>query len=390
MNGLDTRKCRSKMTEDKRPEWSDPNSPEFATVVRKGVEIRSSGTTVAKRPQFRKKRTTGPDIEELYNGVLRGDRTQLAKAITLIESNAEHHFKWSQELLHKLLPHTGNALRIGITGVPGAGKSTFIEAFGSYLCDLGLKVAVLAIDPSSSISGGSILGDKTRMEKLTKNPRAFIRPSPSEGKLGGVHRKTRESMLVCEAAGFDVILIETVGVGQNEIVVREMVDFFMLVVLTGAGDELQGMKKGIMELADGIFVNKADGENKIKAEKTKEEYNRILHFLQPATKGWQTKAYTCSALYHEGIDNVWNVIKEFEKNTKASGVFYERRRWQKQRWLHSMIEDQLRMNFYNNPRVKELLPKLENEIMAGARTVASAVDTLFKEFYRTMNAVDAE
>lgn len=374
------------MTGDKRPEWSDPSQPEnFSSIVRKGVEMESDGGAFKKRTRFRKKSNTGPSLQELYEGVLQGDRTGLARAITLIESNAEHHFRMSQELLHKLLPFTGKAIRVGITGVPGAGKSTFIESFGSYLCSLGLKVAVLAIDPSSSISGGSILGDKTRMEKLTRNPRAFIRPSPSEGKLGGVHRKTKETMLVCEAAGFDVILVETVGVGQNEVIVRDMVDFFMLVVLTGAGDELQGMKKGIMELADGIFVNKADGDNKIFAEKTKHEYNRILHFLQPATKGWETKAYTCSALYHEGIENVWNVIKKFEETTKETGVFEDRRRWQQKQWMYSMINDQLRMNFFHNVRVKDLLPKYENEIIAGSRTVASAVEILFREFYRSMN-----
>lgn len=373
------------MTGDKRPEWSDPSQPEnFSSIVRKGVEMESGGT-FKKRTRFRKKSNTGPSLQELYEAVLQGDRTGLARAITLIESNAEHHFRMSQELLHKLLPFTGKAIRVGITGVPGAGKSTFIESFGSYLCSLGLKVAVLAIDPSSSISGGSILGDKTRMEKLTRNPRAFIRPSPSEGKLGGVHRKTKETMLVCEAAGFDVILVETVGVGQNEVIVRDMVDFFMLVVLTGAGDELQGMKKGIMELADSIFVNKADGDNKVFAEKTKHEYNRILHFLQPATKGWETKAYTCSALYHEGIENVWNVIKKFEETTKETGVFEDRRRWQQKQWMYSMINDQLRMNFFHNDRVKDLLPKYENEIIAGSRTVASAVEILFREFYRSMN-----
>lgn len=374
------------MTGDKRPEWSDPSQPEnFSSIVRKGVEVDSDGETFKKRKRFKKKGNTGPTLQELYDGVLQGDRTHLARAITLIESNAEHHFRMSQELLHKLLPFTGKAIRVGITGVPGAGKSTFIESFGSYLCSLGLKVAVLAIDPSSSISGGSILGDKTRMEKLTRNPRAFIRPSPSEGKLGGVHRKTKETMLVCEAAGFDVILVETVGVGQNEVIVRDMVDFFMLVVLTGAGDELQGMKKGIMELADGIFVNKADGENKIFAEKTRHEYNRILHFLQPATKGWETKAYTCSALYHEGIENVWNVIKKFEETTKETGVFEDRRRWQQKQWMYSMINDQLRMSFFYNTQVKDLLPKYENEIIAGSRTVASAVESLFQEFYRSMN-----
>jgi LAO/AO transport system kinase len=283
--------------------------------------------------------------------------------------------------LQKLLPHSSKAIRIGITGVPGAGKSTFIEAFGTYLCDLGLKVAVLAIDPSSSISGGSILGDKTRMELLSRNPRAYIRPSPSAGKLGGVHRKTRETMLLCEAAGFDVILIETVGVGQSEVIVRDMVDFFMLLVLTGAGDELQGMKKGIMELADAIIVNKADGLNKKLALKTKAEYSRILHFLQPATKGWETKAFTCSALYKEGMDEIWKLIHTFEQKTKSSGAFDERRRSQTKEWMYSMIIDQLQFSFFYHEEVKPLLPKMENEVMAGNRTVTSAVEELFRAYY---------
>jgi LAO/AO transport system kinase len=242
-------------------------------------------------------------------------------------------------------------------------------------------VAVLAVDPSSNISGGSILGDKTRMERLARNKRAFIRPSPSSGKLGGVHRKTRETMLVCEAAGFDVILVETVGVGQSEVIVREMVDFFMLLVLTGAGDELQGMKKGIMELADAVLVNKADGENKKRAEKTKQEFNQILHFLQPATKGWVTKAYTCSALKNEGIGYVWSTVKAFEETTKQSGIFAERRRVQTKEWMKSMIIDQLQTEFFHHPLVKELLPKYENEVIAGDKTVTSAVNCLFQHFF---------
>lgn len=333
--------------------------------------------------RFQKKIVKDPPIEELYHGVLKGERPTLARAITLIESNAEHHFVKAQELLQKLLPHSGKALRIGITGVPGAGKSTFIEAFGSYLCHLGMKVAVLAVDPSSSLSGGSILGDKTRMEELARNPKAFIRPSPSSGKLGGIHRKTRETMLLCEAAGFDIILVETVGVGQSEVLVREMVDFFMLLVLTGAGDELQGMKKGIMELADGIFVNKADGDNKFLAEKTKKEYNQILHFLQPATKGWSTRAQTCSALHHDGMDLVWNTVKTFEETTKHSGVFEERRRQQTKDWMKSMIIDQLQASFFYHPTVKELLPKYENAVMTGDKTVTSAVESLFQHYFQS-------
>ncbi|WP_449620342.1 methylmalonyl Co-A mutase-associated GTPase MeaB [Robertmurraya sp. Marseille-Q9965] len=374
------------MTNDKRPEWTEPEHPEkFSTVVRKGVEGVQTDEFYRKPIRFQKKSASGPSVEELYSGVLDGERKSLARAITLIESNAEHHFKQAQELLQLLLPYAGKALRIGITGVPGAGKSTFIEAFGSYLCSFGMKVAVLAVDPSSKISGGSILGDKTRMEQLARNPLAFIRPSPSSGKLGGVHRKTRETMLICEAAGFDVILIETVGVGQSEVIVREMVDFFMLLVLTGAGDELQGMKKGIMELADGIFINKADGDNKQNAEKTRKEYNQILHFLQPATKGWTTKAYTCSALHDEGIKNVWNTVKDFEKTTKKSGVFAERRRAQTKEWLRAMIIDQLQTDFFYHPVVKDLLPKFENEVIAGSATVTSAVASLFEKYFEAKN-----
>jgi LAO/AO transport system kinase len=366
-----------------RPEWSDPNHPEkFSSIIRKGEELEGSSTTVQRNVRFQKGKKSVPSIEELYEGVRNGNRSALARAITLIESNAEHHFEQAQNLLQKLLPHAGNSIRIGITGVPGAGKSTFIEAFGMYLCSLGHRVAVLAIDPSSSINGGSILGDKTRMEQLSRNPLAFIRPSPSGGKLGGVHRKTREAMLICEAAGYDVVLIETVGVGQSEVIIRDMVDFFMLLVLTGAGDELQGMKKGIMELADALIVHKADGTNKEKALQTKKEYNQILHFLQPATKGWQSKAHTCSSLTGEGINDVWHVIERFAKTGRDSGVFEERRKGQLRQWLYSMINDQLQYLFFHNPSVTHQLPKLENEVMAGEKTVATAAEILFRAFFQ--------
>jgi len=325
------------------------------------------------------KKTNRKDIDAmaLAEDILAGSRISLARGITLVESNSEHHFHKAQKMIERLLPQTGRAIRIGITGVPGAGKSTFIEAFGSYLCSNGLKVAVLAVDPTSSLTGGSILGDKTRMERLARNPKAFIRPSPSSGKLGGVHRKTRETMLLCEAAGFDVILVETVGVGQSEVIVRDMVDFFMLLVLTGAGDELQGMKKGIMELADAVIINKADGPNEVAAKKTKGEYNRILHFLQPATKGWETKARTCSALKETGISEIWELILNFERTTKDSGVFSDRRRLQMKEWIHSMIVDQLQMSFFHDKKIKSLLPKIENEVISGTRPVAAAVDELF-------------
>jgi LAO/AO transport system kinase len=335
-----------------------------------------------RKSRFQAKKIAGPSIEMLSEGVLNGDRGLLARAITLIESNAEHHFHPAQELLHKVLPHSGRSIRIGISGVPGAGKSTFIEAFGMFLCNAGHRVAVLAVDPSSSISGGSILGDKTRMEELSKHQHAYIRPSPSGGKLGGVHRKTRETILLCEAAGFDVILVETVGVGQSEVTIREMVDFFMLLVLTGAGDELQGMKKGIMELADSIVVHKADGENREKANRTKMEYNRILHFLQPATKGWVTKAITCSSIQKEGISEIWSLIVDFKEKGASSGALEERRRVQSREWIYAMVTDQLQFNFFHHPEIKKHLPEIEEKVMEGKLTAASGVDLLFNSFYQ--------
>jgi LAO/AO transport system kinase len=253
---------------------------------------------------------------DIISGIHKGVRSDLAQAITLVESNATRHFHKSQEIIQEIMPSTGHSVRIGISGVPGAGKSTFIEAFGLYLCEQGHKVAVLAVDPSSSKTGGSILGDKTRMEQLARHPQAFIRPSPSSGTLGGVHRKTRESILLCEAAGYDVILVETMGVGQGEFVVRDMVDFFMLLVLTGAGDELQTMKKGIMELPDLVVVNKSDGDNLAKAKKAKHEYNTILHFLKPYTDGWTTSAVTASALKETGIEDIWQLIQQFEEEVR--------------------------------------------------------------------------
>jgi LAO/AO transport system kinase len=370
------RKRAKAMNKYDRPEWTpDENNEAFATYVRKEEPLSSS---MKKRWVKRKERS----ISEYVEGVLASDRTILAQAITLVESNAERHMAMAQQLLQQLLPHTGNSLRIGITGVPGAGKSTFIEAFGTFLCERGHRVAVLAVDPSSSLTGGSILGDKTRMEQLARHPRAFIRPSPSGGTLGGVHRKTRETMLLCEAAGYDVILIETVGVGQSEGMVRGMVDFFLLLALTGAGDELQGMKKGIMELVDAIVINKADGDNKKRAELAKAEYNQILHYLRHATKGWETKAYTCSALLGEGIAEIWDVIQQFMEVTKQSGVFMERRRMQMKDWLYAMIKDYLETSFFAHPIVKQTLPSLEREVMDGKQPVTMAVQQLIEQYER--------
>ncbi|MFF2875952.1 methylmalonyl Co-A mutase-associated GTPase MeaB [Gottfriedia sp. NPDC057991] len=318
--------------------------------------------------------------DDYVNGVLEGNRTILAQTITLIESNSSAHMNSAQNVLTRLLPHSGRSIRIGITGVPGAGKSSLIESFGTYLCEQGHKVAVLTIDPSSTITKGSILGDKTRMDSLSKNPNAFIRPSASGGSLGGIARKTRESMLVCEAAGYDVILIETVGVGQSEVQVRSMVDFFLLVMLTGAGDELQGIKKGIMELADSIVINKADGQNKLKANAAKAEFNRILHLLQPSTPGWSSKAYTVSALLGEGIEEIWNEINAFKDLTTESGYFSLRRQKQMIDWMYNMVFEQLKLSFMNHESVKLNLKTIESSIVNGELTATSAANYLLSIF----------
>lgn len=360
------------MSKKNRPEWvPEEASDGFTTEIVKGKAIDNNTSTPRK---FVKKKEKSTD--EYITGILSGNRTILAQAITLVESNAKKHGDKAQEVINKILPNTGKSIRIGITGVPGAGKSTFIETFGTYLCEQGHRVAVLAVDPSSSITGGSILGDKTRMESLSRNKNAFIRPSPSGGTLGGVNRKTRETILLCEAAGFDVILVETIGVGQSEVVVRSMVDFFLLLVLTGAGDELQGMKKGVMELADALLINKADGDNKQKAAVARGEYNRILHYLQPATQGWSTKAFTASSLFHEGIEEMWKVILRFEELTRQSGVFQDRRNAQTKDWIYSMIKDYLETSFFSHPSVKTNLPILEDKVISGDINVTAAVKEL--------------
>jgi len=321
-----------------------------------------------------------PTVDEYVAGVLAGNRAILSRAVTLIESGNPEHETKAQQVLQELLPHTGKARRIGITGSPGVGKSTFIEAFGCYLTKQGHSVAVLTIDPSSKRSGGSILGDKTRMENLSREPRAFIRPSPSGDNIGGVARRTRETMLVCEAAGFDLVLVESVGVGQSEVALRSMVDFFLLLLLPGAGDELQGIKRGIIEMADDILINKAEGENRPRAEQARLEQHASLSFLQPATPGWKTTAALCSARTGDGIPEVWGRIEKFFRELEPKGVVAQRRQQQTVDWFADLIQDELQRRLDRSPRAQACLPGLREALMRGEITPVSAVRNLFAEF----------
>ncbi|MGF1448225.1 MAG: methylmalonyl Co-A mutase-associated GTPase MeaB [Opitutales bacterium] len=362
-------------SQPQRPEWAPPEAGEgFTSEVKAGIDAPSNFN-----PKVRRRRRS-LSADALTAGIEQGDRALLAQAITLVESNAPAHLAQAQQVLQALLPRTGQSVRVGITGVPGVGKSTFIETFGMHLCREGHRVAVLAVDPSSSVSGGSVLGDKTRMELLSREPNAFIRPSPSSGTLGGVTRKSRETLLLCEAAGYDVILVETVGVGQSEVAVRSMVDFFLLLMIAGAGDELQGLKKGIMELGDALLVNKADGENRPRAEATRGELARVLHYLKPITSGWTPQATCGSALTGEGIPELWGVIRQFVETTQQSGVFAERRQRQSVEWLHAMIADWLKERFYQSADIRQRLPDLERRIADGALNPTAALQELIAAF----------
>jgi len=317
-------------------------------------------------------------------GVLNGDGPVLSRTITLIESALPAHQELARTIVDRLLPHTGHSIRVGITGVPGAGKSTFIERFGTMLTGRGHRVAVLAIDPSSSRSGGSILGDKTRMERLAVDPNAFIRPSPSSGTLGGVGRRTRETMLVCEAAGHDVVIIETVGVGQSETTVASMVDFFLVLMIAGAGDELQGIKKGVLEVADAIVINKADGDNLAKAEMARKEYQTALNMLMPKSPNWSPPVLTCSSVEGAGIDRIWETILDHRDKLTESGEMEEIRKTQDLDWMAFLLDEGLRQWFHSSPHVREALPRLRREVEEKKTSPTAAADSLLA-FLHTEN-----
>jgi LAO/AO transport system kinase len=319
------------------------------------------------------------NINEYVDGILSSNITYVSKAITLVESTKQDHQEQAQEIINSVIKHSGNSFRLGITGVPGVGKSTFIESFGLEVIKRGHKLAVLAVDPSSQLSKGSILGDKTRMEQLSINLRAFIRPSPSSGSLGGVARKTKESIIICEAAGFDYVLIETVGVGQSETAVHELTDFFLLLMLAGAGDELQGIKRGIMEMADGMVITKADGTNIDKAKSARAEYARALHLFPPTESNWIPEVLTCSSTENHGIAEVYNMIEKYKRHTTLNHFFERKRSNQTKQWLHQTINDTLINRFYSNPLVNEEINKIEMQMQKNLINPYSAVQELFKK-----------
>lgn len=320
------------------------------------------------------------NTQEYITGILQHDRYILSRAITIVESSLESDKVLAQEIIENIMPYTGKSLRIGITGVPGVGKSTFIETFGKLLTSQNKKIAVLAIDPSSQLSRGSILGDKTRMEKLAQDTLAYIRPSPAGNSLGGVGHKTRETMLLCEAAGFEVILIETVGVGQSETLVRNMVDCFLLLMLAGAGDELQGIKRGIMEMADILAITKADSDNLANAKIAKNQYKNALHLLPPNPSKWTSKVVVCSALENKNIDTVWNLILEYQIATQKNGFFHHYRQKQNLHWLHQAIQQGLQDAFYNQVEIKKQLATIETLVSQGKKAPLKAASELLERF----------
>lgn len=365
----------------KPPEWRPPGADErFACNILAGVEgghdglpDSSSAMRVSAPPRVKRPELT---VDAAMAGIRAGDVATLARAISLVESAAPKHRAPARELLRRCLPFSGNSIRVGVTGVPGAGKSTFLECLGQRLCAQGRRLAVLAVDPSSARSGGSVLGDKTRMELLAREPNAYIRPSPSSGALGGVAAKTRETIALCEAAGYDTIFVETVGVGQSEFAVRSLVDFFLLLQIAGAGDELQSIKKGVIEMADAIAVNKADGDNVRRARAARLDFDRALRYLQPYTPGWAPRALCCSAQTGEGIDALWAMVESFAGQQRATGAFERARREQNIKWLRALLEEAALRRFYAQPQVANGLPALERDVAEGRIPALEAVERL--------------
>ncbi|GAB1415411.1 methylmalonyl Co-A mutase-associated GTPase MeaB [Paludibacter sp.] len=356
------------------------NDPAF-----KGLTVNDGVSSVPlinpyKKPKAKRKEFS---VDEYVQGILAGDISTLSQAVTLIESYLPEHQKIAQEVIEKCLPYTGKSVRLGITGVPGAGKSTFIEALGLHLVKNSHKLAVLAIDPSSERTKGSILGDKTRMEELSVSKNAFIRPSPSAGSLGGVARKTRESIILCEAAGFDTIIVETVGVGQSETAVHSMVDFFLLIQLAGTGDELQGIKRGIMEMADGIAINKCDGANIEKSKVAKTQFHNALRLFPKSASGWNPEVIPCSAIEHVGIAEIWDMVERFVIQTKTNQYFDYLRNQQSKYWMYETVDEQLKNNFYQNPIIIQLIEDIEQRVLnneissfAGAKMLLDRFSTI--------------
>lgn len=356
------------------------NNEQFlGLTVNKGVEQQPSVNPYLKERKARKRRVF--TAAEYTQGILKGDINMLSQAVTLIESSLPQHRVVAQEVIEMCLPYSGKSVRIGITGVPGSGKSTSIDSFGLNVIERGHKLAVLAIDPSSEITKGSILGDKTRMERLSVNRNAFIRPSPSAGSLGGVARKTRETIILCEAAGYDTIFVETVGVGQSETAVHSMVDFFLLIQLAGTGDELQGIKRGIMEMADAIIINKADGDNIDKANLAKSHFQNALHLFPPTPSGWQPKVLTYSGYYDLGITPIWDMIYEYVDFTSESGYFNNRRSKQLKYWMYETINESLKQNFYNNPQISDALHQKESRVLSSQQSPFTAANDILELYF---------
>jgi len=359
-------------------EVEESKAENSALVVNSGIDQPPQVNPNIEKHRKQKQNLT---IDDYVNGILKGDFNILSRAITLIESTLPEHFQLSQEIIAKCLRHEKKSIRIGITGVPGVGKSTFIEALGMHIVNSGQKLAVLAVDPSSERSGGSILGDKTRMEDLAAHPNAFIRPSPSAGSLGGVARKTRESIILCEAAGYGTIFIETVGVGQSETVVHSMVDFFLLLMLAGAGDELQGIKRGIMEMADAIAINKADGNNIQKANLAKAMYQNALHLFPPTESNWTPKVITCSALENTGIADIWGTVLNYLDLTENNGFYRHNRNGQAKFWMHQTIQEAIKDKFYQDKKMKEDIAELEKKVVRNEMSSFVAANKLIDLYF---------